>query len=112
MTTFDDLESWKRYCEARSTLGRDHGIVGGSWASGTITPPPSLEDPRARVPLERAEELADRAASERDPGRRTELLERACAWLRTPHPRTSPELRRAMRRRLEEMERRLQGPGA
>lgn len=103
-----DLDEWKTYClrAATRSVDRDREVLSSGWGSGTITPPPALEDPNARIPLERAEELrrlADREAGEE--GR--EHLERAIAWLEHPHPRISRDLRGAMRRARANLRARL-----
>ena len=60
----DALAAWQAYCRGPATdEPGDEAIVGGAWAAGTITPPPSREPPRAREPLEHARALIERARS-------------------------------------------------
>ena len=101
------LDEWKSYCrhvEPRSD--RDRFVRSSQWASGGITPPPALEDPAARIPLERAEEL-ERLADEETPEAGCPHLELAIAWLEHPHPRASRDLRAAMRRAHDRLQDRL-----
>ena len=103
-----NLDEWKAYClgVAPRSVDRDRAVLSSAWASGTITPPPALEDPAARIPLERAEEL-ERLADEETPEAGRPHLELAIAWLEHPHPRASRDLRAAMRRARDRLEKRL-----
>ena len=104
-----DLESWRTYCRTAATVGEPDGaVLASDWASAGITPPPGRGEPRARIPLERAGELETRAG-DLEGSERSALLEEALAWLDSPHPRTPPELRAAMRRRRDRIERALGG---
>lgn len=104
-----DLEDWRAYCDglAPKSVDRDRGILATGWGGGTITPPPALEDPLARIPLERAQALEE-LAGEADPGRARRHLELALDWLKHPHPRSSRSLLDAMRQRREALRERLQ----
>lgn len=106
---FEDLDEWRAYCRRASTAGgeRDRGVLRSDWAAAGITPPPALEDPAARTPLERAEALARRAEEEEGPARRSAAIRRAIEWLEHPHPRTSAALRTAMRGLRKELEAKL-----
>lgn len=103
---FEDLEEWRAYCRRASTAGgkRDRAVLRSDWAAAGITPPPALEDPAARTPLERAEALARRAEEAADPARRIAAIRQAIEWLDHPHPRTSAALRAAMRSLRKELE--------
>ena len=104
-----DLASWREYCGTASTVGEaDSGVLASDWAGAGITPPPSRGEPKARIPLERAQALVERAEGLEGDERRV-LLEEAIGWLDCPHPRTPPELRDAMRRRRQGIARMLDG---
>ena len=107
---FRDLEEWKTYCErsALTSVDRDRALLATGWVAGAITPPPTVEDPAARSPLERARELEDLAAAA-DPESGRRHLESAVAWLDHPHPRASRGLVEAMRRRRADLHARLRG---
>lgn len=78
-----------------------------AWAGSEITPPPALEGPEVRVPLERARELEDRADSEESAEAADRCLREALDWLEHPHPRSSPALLRAVHRKKRSLRSRL-----
>ncbi|MDH3732068.1 MAG: hypothetical protein OEU54_00980 [Gemmatimonadota bacterium] len=95
---FTDLDEWKAYCQQAATATGDSGVLSVDWAGAGITPPPARGDLVARVPLDRALELADEAEGLEGDERRAKL-EEAIAWLECPFPRTPPELLTAILRR-------------
>ncbi|MDX1744494.1 MAG: hypothetical protein R3324_01035 [Halobacteriales archaeon] len=105
------LTEWKEHCAAvrRANSSSSSAILRTAWAASEITPPPSLESPTARLPMERAADLerqADHADSEAEKAR---LLREAFRWLDCPHPDSSPSLRRAIARRKNALVDRIHG---
>lgn len=94
---FTDLDEWKEYCQRAATAIGDGDVLSVDWAGAGITPPPARGDRVARVPLDRALELADEAEGLEGEARRAKL-EEALAWLECPFPRTPPEIGAAIRR--------------
>ena len=102
------LAEWKEICRRAEAEGSTRrALLRTGWASSEITPPPALEDPAARIPLERADECASRARRAADPEERTRWLRRALEWLDHPPPRSSPQLLKAIRRNRREIRSRL-----
>ena len=87
------LEDWVAHCDRLRSTPRSDAIVGSGWMVSMSTPPPSLQDPLERIPLDRARELREQTGSADGRGDR-ERLEEALAWLEHPHPATSPAVRR------------------
>lgn len=104
------LEEWKEWCRRRETGegGSRQSLLRTGWAGSDITPPPSLETPVARTPLDRAEECERRADEADGAEGEARWLREALAWLDHPHPDSSPPLLRAIARRKAELRSRLE----
>lgn len=102
------LEDWKDFCRRAGEEGSRRSLLRTGWASSDITPPPSLEGPAARTPLDRAEACERRAEEASGAKGEERWLREALAWLDHPHPRSSPALQRAIARRKAELRSRLE----
>lgn len=101
------LEDWRDFCRRDGEEGSRRPLLRTGWASSDITPPPSLEGPAARTPLDRADACERRAEEATGREERERWLRRALAWLDHPHPGSSPALLRAIARRKTELRSRL-----
>jgi hypothetical protein len=94
------LAQWIELCRED---GVDDRVVGSSWVTAGITPPPVADPPITRYPLEQAEALLERAAGASDAATAALWRSEAGEWLDHPHPRASP----AVRSRMSDLRRRV-----
>lgn len=104
--TVSNLTDWIRICRTTDMAGheQDRGILDTGWTSGTITPPPAMEHPMARLPLERARACAEEARRAPTTSLERAHLREALRWLSLPYPGTSDLLLRAMRRERDRLQ--------
>lgn len=98
-----NLDEWVTYCSEieGDNRYRDAQVAGSGWMVSGSTPPPALEDPLARIPLERSGECCQAAKRSKTAQGKLRHLELALRWLECPHPQSSTTLRRLIRREAE-----------